>query len=118
MADISNKMDEVMQDEAFAKSLEGMETGAEVEAAFAAKGIDVKGELGIGGESEELSTDQLEDVQGGIATLAAAVVLGWKVGSGAGILARAYYDAQKYGNPYRTYSKSTVDGLLKKLRLL
>lgn len=116
----SKEMEAAMSDEAFANSLEKMETKEEVAAAFAAKGVDVEKEMGITEGETELSEDDLEGVAGGIAisTFVIAVSIGWKVGSSAGILVRALYDYRTYGNPYRSYSKAKVDGLLRKLNLI
>lgn len=121
----SKEMEALMADQAFAESLDAMETKEEISAAFAAKGVDVVKEMELDKEvaEAELSEDDLEDAAGGVATATIALIisaapLAWKVGTSAGILIRAAYDAKKYGNPYRSYSKKKVDSILKKLNLM
>ena len=116
---ISKAMESAMEDAEFTASLDAMQTKEEVVAAFAAKGIDVEQEMGLSRTEGELSEEDLDNVSGGIglATLALAVSLGWKVGADAGVLLRAYYDMKRYGNPYYSYSKARVNGILKKLGL-
>lgn len=117
----SKEMEALMADQAFAESLDAMETKEEVSAAFAAKGVDVAAEMGLDEGEVELDEDQLEDAAGGLASLAtfaAAAAMAWKVGTSAGILIRAFYDYKKYGDPYRSYSKKKVNSILKKLNLM
>lgn len=121
----SKEMEALMADQAFAESLDAMETKEDVSAAFAAKGVDVVKEMELDQEvaEVELSEDDLEDAAGGVAVETIGLVIyaatqAWKVGTSAGILIRAAYDAKKYGNPYRSYSKKKVNSILKKLNLM
>lgn len=109
------KLDELMENEEFVSKVESSENEEAVKAVYAEYGLETN-------ETDEINPEQLENVTGGgavtLAVLSTAVGLGWKVGSSAGILIRAYYDMKKYGDPYRSYSKKKVDSILRALNLI
>ena len=74
------KVQEIFSDEAFVGSLMAMESAEEVQAAVKAKGLDltvgdierIKAQL-VSGKSDELSSDDLDNVAGGFAITLALV---------------------------------------------
>lgn len=107
------KIDQLMENEEFIAKLEACETEEATKVLYAEYGLDME----LVAESEEISEDDLENVTGGGVVLATLVVaaapFAWKSGCKFGVLVRANYDAKKYGNMYRTYSKQQVDSAIK-----
>lgn len=109
----SKEMEAAMEDEAFQEKLGTLETEEEIKAAFSEKGVDFEKEFAADESGEgELSEEDMDNVAGGLLTEAVIIALApyaWKAGKMAGILIRSSYDAKRYGNPYKTYSKSQVE---------
>lgn len=107
------KIDQLMENEEFITKLEECETEEATKALYAEYGLDMEPVV----ESEEISEDELENVTGGAAVISSLVIaaapFAWKSGCKFGVLVRANYDAKKYGNMYRTYSKKQVDSAIK-----
>lgn len=115
--EFSKEMDAAMEDEAFQEKLGTLETEEEIKAAFSEKGVNFEKEFAVDESGErELSEEDMDNVAGGLLTEAAIIALApyaWKAGKMAGILIRSSYDARRYGNPYKTYSKSQVEKVVK-----
>ncbi len=106
------KFEQLMENEEFIAKLEACETEEATKALYAEYGLDMEPVV----ESEEISEDELENVTGGAvisALVIAAAPFAWKSGCKFGVLVRANYDAKRYGNMYRTYSKKQVDSAMK-----
>lgn len=111
--EFSREMEAAMEDNAFQEKLNSLETEEEIKAAFNERGVDFEKEFAEDERGErELSEEDVESVAGGVISEAIIIALApyaWKAGKMAGILIRSCYDAKKYRNPYRTYSKSKVE---------
>lgn len=116
------KFEELMENKGFMEGLESTESFDGVKAAFKENGVDLDEELATNVESEELSEADLDDVAGGLSKndmkrllkRAIAIVKDgpikgtWKFSTSCGVLLRAYYDLNKYGNATRSYSESEI----------
>lgn len=117
-----SKFEELMDNKEFVEGLENTESFDGVKAAFKENGVDLDEELAANVESEELSETDLDDVAGGLSKSdmkrllkrAVAIVKDgpvkgtWKFSTSCGVLLRAYYDLNKYGNATRSYSESEI----------
>ena len=116
------KFEELMDNKEFVEGLESTGSFDEVKAAFKDNGVDLDAELTPSAEDEELSEAALEGVAGGLSAKdmkrllkrAVAVVKDgpivgtWKFSTSCGVLLRAYYDLNRYGNATRSYSEKEI----------
>ena len=106
------KIDQLMENEEFIAKLEVCETEEATKALYAEYDLEIAED-----DVEEISEADLANVTGGaILTTAFLTIIApfaWKSGAKMGILIRANYDANKYGNMYRSYSKKQVDDAMK-----
>lgn len=112
--------EEIMAKEEFVNTLENTASYEEFAEVFAKEGVNIE-EL-MPSDSEELSEDDLVDVAGGVSakdlkrivkaavkTVKSGPVKGaWRFGTSCGILLKAYYDIEKYGDATHTYSESQI----------
>ena len=117
-----SKFEELMDSKEFMEGLENTESFDDVKAAFKENGVDLDEELRANVESEELLEADLDDVAGGlsksdmkrllkraVAIVKEGPVVGaWKFSTSCGVLLRAYYDLNRYGNATRSYSESEI----------
>lgn len=117
-----SKFEELMDSKDFVEGLEKTESFDEVKENFKNNGVDIEAELGLAEGDAELTEDDLADVAGGISAkdmkrlLKRAVAIvkegpvkgAWKFSTSCGVLLRAYYDLNKYGNATRSYSESEI----------
>ena len=116
------KFEELMDNKEFVEGLEKTGSYEEVKTAFKDNGVDLDEELALSVEDEELSEDALEGVAGGLSAKdmkrllkrAVAVVKDgpivgtWKFSTSCGVLLRAYYDLNRYGDATRSYSEKEI----------
>lgn len=117
-----SKFEELMDSKEFVEGLEKTGSFDEVKESFKNNGVDLESELGLAEGDAELSEDDLADVAGGLSTKdmsrllkrAVAIVKDgpvkgtWKFSTSCGVLLRAYYDLNRYGNATRSYSESEI----------
>ena len=117
-----SKFEELMDSKEFVEGLEKTESFDEVKESFKSNGVDLETELGLAEGDAELSENDLADVAGGLSTRdmsrllkrAVAIVKDgpvkgtWKFSTSCGVLLRAYYDLNRYGNATRSYSESEI----------
>lgn len=117
-----SKFEELMESKEFVEGLEKTGSFDEVKESFKNNGVDLESELGLAEGDAELSEDDLADVAGGLSTKdmsrllkrAVAIVKDgpvkgtWKFSTSCGVLLRAYYDLNRYGNATRSYSESEI----------
>ena len=116
------KFEELMDNKEFVDGLESTESFDDVKAAFKDNGVDLDEELALNVEDEELSEGDLDEVAGGlskkdmkrllkraVAIVKEGPIVGtWKFSTSCGVLLRAYYDLNRYGNATRSYSESEI----------
>lgn len=116
------KFEELMDNKEFVDGLENTESFDDVKAAFKDNGVDLDEELALNVEDEELSEGDLDEVAGGlskkdmkrllnraVAIVKEGPIVGtWKFSTSCGVLLRAYYDLNRYGNATRSYSESEI----------
>ena len=116
------KFEELMNNQEFVAGLENTGSFDDVKAAFKDNGVDLDEELALNADDAELSEKDLEDVAGGLSKndmkrllkRAVAVVKdgpivgAWKFSTSCGVLLRAYYDLNRYGNATRSYSEKEI----------
>lgn len=117
-----SKFEELMDSKEFVEGLEKTESFDEVKESFKSNGVDLEAELGLAEGDAELSEGDLADVAGGLSAKdlnrilkrAVAIVKDgpvkgtWKFSTSCGVLLRAYYDLNRYGNATRSYSESEI----------
>lgn len=117
-----SKFEELMGSKEFVEGLEKTGSFDEVKESFKDNGVDLETELGLAEGDAELSENDLADVAGGLSTRdmsrllkrAVAIVKDgpvkgtWKFSTSCGVLLRAYYDLNRYGNATRSYSESEI----------
>lgn len=117
-----SKFEELMDSKEFVEGLEKTESFDEVKESFKSNGVDLEAELGLANGDAELSESDLDDVAGGLSSkdmkrlLKRAVAIvkegpvvgAWKFSTSCGVLLRAYYDLNRYGNATRSYSESEI----------
>ena len=117
------RFEEIMNNEEFVNGLDNAGSYEELVSAFENEGVNIE-EIIPAEETEEaeLSEEDLEDVTGGLSKkdvnriVKAAVKLvkgnkiasAWKFGTSVGILLKAYYDVEKYGDATHTYSEKQI----------
>lgn len=106
------RLEELMENEEFITKLEACETEEATKALYAEYSLEI-----TENSSEEISEAELANVTGGAVLTTAFLTIiapfAWKSGAKMGILIRANYDAKKYGNMYRSYTKKQVDDAMK-----
>ena len=116
------RFEEVMANEEFVNSLDNAASYEELSEAFAKEGVNIEEILPTDDGDAELSEDDLADVAGGVSakdlkrivkaavkTVKSGPIKGaWKFGTSCGILLRAYYDIEKYGDATHTYSEKQI----------
>lgn len=114
------RFEEIMNNEEFVNNLDNATSYEEFAGMFEKEGVNIEEMLPAEEEEAELSEDDLEDVTGGLsakdlkrivkASIKAvknpANVFKW--GAACGILLRAYYDIEKYGDATHTYSEKQI----------
>jgi len=116
------KFEELMDNQEFVAGLENTGSFDDVKAAFKDNGVDLDEELALNVDDAELTENDLAEVAGGISKgdmkriLKRAVsivkegpIVGtWKFSTSCGVLLRAYYDLNRYGNATRSYSEKEI----------
>ena len=123
------RFEEVMANEEFVSNLENTASYEELAEAFAKEGVNIEEIMSAEDEDAELSEDDLANVAGGVSskdlarivkaaikTVKSGAIVGtWKFSTSCGILLRAYYDIQKYGDATHTYSEKQIMNAAKTL---
>ena len=116
------KFEELMENKEFMESLENTASFDEVKEAFGNNGVNLDNELSADTADAELTENDLDDVAGGlsaadikrilkrsIAIVKSGPIVGtWKFSTSCGVLLRAYYDLNKYGDATRSYSADEI----------
>lgn len=114
--------EELMDNKEFVEGLEQTGSFDDVKAAFKENGVDLDTELEFSTGDAELSEGDLDEVAGGLSKAdmkrllkrAVAVVKDgpivgtWKFSTSCGVLLRAYYDLNRYGDATRSYSEKEI----------
>ena len=116
------RFEEIMANEEFVNGLDNTASYEEFVAAFEKEGVNIEEMIPADEAEAELSEADLDEVAGGVSakdlkrivkaawkTVKSGPVKGaWKFGTSCGILIRAYYDIEKYGDATHTYSEKEI----------